>query len=929
MSFATILRALRNRSGYEAELDEELQFHLDARAAELERTGMAPQHARRQARVELGGWESHKDGMRQAFGLRWIDELVADLRYACRTLRRSPAFTLVAVGSLALAIGANTNIFSVTNQLLYLRLDVPHAEELRMLSATGPSPTVIHSSWGNSVTEHGLSNVDSIPYPAFKQLQAASHSVAGVAGFKDLYAVSVTAEGVARPQNAQLVSGNLYQVLETTPQLGRAILPSDEGAAGTGFVATISDRFWKTVFGGRRDVIGKSIRVNGNLVTIVGVNAPGFTGVASTTASPDLFLPLSLVTRMRASFLKSATFLDSPDTWWVNAVARTRPGVPDSKAAMELSLLLEAAIRSSQTIKAGDHIPHIRLDDGSHGLRFFDSERKPLFVLLALTGLVLLLACANIANLMLARTAARMRELSVRLALGASRSRILRQIITESLLLSALGGTFGFLFGYLGRNVLIRLYIGRLFLSQPIEIHFDWRVFAVTATVTIATGLLFGIVPAWLATRSDVSSGLKQTSQAITRRRRAWTGKWLISLQLALSTLLVAGAALFVRTLWNLDHVDPGFRTKGLLQFDIQAPSERYPGPAATELLQRIHQRLSALPGLGPVVLAQPALLNGSQWNSVFLVEGKPVPTKDSDFVGSSYSTVSSSFLKAMGIPILRGRDLSDSDTATSSLVAVINQSAARKFFPDADPIGRRFAQGFDPTAKEKLPFYTVVGVCADTEYSRLRQPPQPLYFTSLAQSQEVTGATVLVRSNLPGAESVPMIRKAISSIDPDLPLMDVRTLDEQIADSLRQERLIATLTAGFGLLALLLASVGIYGLMSYTVEQRTNEIGIRLALGARRLQVRGTVLREVLLLTSTGLVLGGAAVLILMRLLRSILFDTGDGFQEGMLFGVPRYDPASLAITTTVLLLVALLAGWLPAARASRIEPMQALRKE
>ncbi len=929
MSLLTTFRALFHRRRYESELDEELQFHLEARSAEFERAGVPAAEARRRARVELGGWESHKDGMRQAHRLRAFDEIIADLRYAARTLQRSPAFTLVAVGSLALAIGANTDIFSVTNQLLYLRLGVPHPKELRMLSTLGPSPSVRHSNWGSDIDEHGQSWGDSIPYPVFKRMQAETRSVTGIAGFKDLGQVSVTAEGEARPQTAQLISGNLYSLLQVKPQLGRAILPSDEGAAGTGSVATISYRYWQTVFGGRDDALGKVIRVNGNVLTVVGVNAPGFTGVASTTVSPDLFLPISLVTRLRASFREDANFINSPQIWWVNTVARVRPDVPDPKAATELSLLLESAVRSTQTVKAGDHIPRVQMDDGSRGLRFFDSERTPLQILLTLTGLVLLLACANIANLMLARTAARMREMSVRLALGASRGRILRQIITESLLISTIGGTIGLLLGYLGRNLLVKLYIGRAYLSQPIDIRFDWRVFTVTAAVTIGTGLLFGILPAWRATHSNVSSALKHNSRAATRRRSTWTGKLLISVQLALSTLLVAGAALFVRTLWNLDHVNPGFNTANLLEFDINAPSHRYSGPAAAALLRRIEERVGALPGVGQMAMAEPALLDGSSWNSGFLVEGRPKPTKDSEFISSSYSVVSPSFFKLMGIPLLRGRGFTEADTATSPHVAVINQSAVKKFFPNMDPLGRRFNLGWDPDPKKTPAWYTVVGICADTQNSSMKQPRQPLHFDPIAQSNEVTGGTFLVRSSLPPAETVPAIRRAVAGIDPDLPLMNVRTLDEQIADSLRQERLIATLTAGFGLLALLLASIGIYGLMAYTVAQRRNEIGIRLALGARRMQVRTAVLREVAALALGGVLVGSAGVLMPMRLMHNVLYDTEENFNSGMLFGLHGYDPASLALTATVLLTVALLAGWIPAARASRVEPMEALRDE
>ena len=929
MSMTSTLQTLLQRRRYESELDEELQFHVDARAAELQQTGVAAAEARRLARVELGGWESHKDGMRQVHRLRWLDEFVADVRYAARTLRRSRMFTLVAVGSLALAIGANTNIFSLANQLLYMRLNVPRPKELRVLSVIGPSPSVVQASWGNSTNEHGQYWADSLPYPVFKQLQAKSQGVAGIAGFKDVGQVSATVAGVARPQTAQVVSGNLYQLLEVAPQLGRGILPSDEGPAGTGFVAVISDRFWHTAFGGKSDVIGTSIRVNGNVVTIVGVNAPGFTGAASTTVSPDLFLPISLVTRLRAQFRqKKASILESPDFWWVNTIARAKPGVSDAKAIAELSVLLDSAVRSTQTIKPDKQVPHIQMDDGSRGLRFFDFERKPLEILLVLTGLVLLLACANIANLMLARTAARMREMSIRLALGASRGRILRQVITESLLISLLGGVAGLLLAFVGRDLLVKLYLGRQYLTRPIDVHFDWRVLSVTAAVSITTGLLFGILPAWRATHANVSSGLKDSSQASTRRRGAWTGKLIISFQLALSTMLVAGAALFVRTLWNLNHVDPGFKTANLLEFDIDAPTLRYPGPVAVDLLQRIQQRVGGLPGIGQLAMAGPALLGESQWFGDFQVEGVPKPSKESDFMGSAFSRVSPGFFKTMGIPILRGRDLTDADTATSLHVSVINESAAKKFFGGMDPLGRRFNMGDDPDTKALL-WYTVVGICADTQYSGLRDPRQPLHFEPIVQSENVTYATFVVRTSLRAPEAVPMIRRAITGIDSDLPMMNVRMLDDQIADSLKQERLIATLTAGFGLLALLLASIGIYGLMAYTVAQRTNEIGIRLALGAGRGQVRTIVLREVIVLTLAGVFVGIAGVLTAMHLMRSVLYDTEDNFNQGMLFGQHGYDPASLAVTVGILIVVALLAGWIPAARASRVEPMEALRHE
>jgi len=913
-----------HRGRFEAEMEEEMRFHVERREADLRRGGLSAVEARRRARLEFGGWESHKDGMRSSLIPRWLDDVAADIRFALRTLNRSRLFTAIAVGSLALAIGANTNIFSVANQVLYLRLGVPHPEQLRALTNVGPIPSVIHSSWGMSNEQHGERQTDSVPYTAFRQIQAKNRSLEGIAGYKDLPSIAATVNGEALTASLQLVSGNLYDVLEVKPQLGRAILPSDEDLSAP-HVATVSDRFWRKAMGARADAVGSTIRVEGITATVVGVNPKGFTGAATPLDSPDVFVPLTSATLLMPTFRSKVDYLGG-DRWWVNMIGRAKPGVSDAQAAQSLTLLLANAVRATGTVKAGEHIPRIVLNDGSRGLRMNDTQAAPIYVLLSLTLLVLLLACANIANLMLARTTARMKEMSVRLALGASRARILRQIVTESLLLSIIGGVLGLALGYAGRNGLLALYRGRSATGVEIDVHFDWRVFAFTAGVTIATGLLFGILPAWRATQSDINSGLKETGPSTTRRRGAWSGRAIVGVQITLSMLLVATAALFVRTLWNLNHVDPGYSTEGLVEFDIDAPVQRYHDDAGRALMETLQAKLSALPGIGEVSVAEPALLDGSWWSSGFEVEGLP-KTKNEDDHSSVYSTVGPEFFHLMGIRILRGRDFASTDTATSTRVSIINASAAKKFFPGLDPIGRRFSTGEDSVTKEKT-WYTVVGICADTQYGDLRSPRGPIHFDPLSQTKDIGGGTFLIRSKLPSAELVPMLRRTIASVDNDLPLMNLRTADEQIANSLRQERLFARLTAGFGVLALMLAVVGIYGVMAYTVSQRTNEIGIRLALGARRMQVRLLVLREVAWITVTGVGFGLTGLLLAMRSLKSLLYGR-ENLDSGLLYGMKGVDVAGLTAAAVILAVAALMAGWIPAERASRVEPMKALRHE
>ncbi len=560
------LRSISGRRRLEHDMDEELLFHLEARAADLTREGLTPQQATRKARLEFGGIESHKDSIRKSLGLRWIDELCTDLLYAIRILRKSPGFTVIAVASLALAIGANTTIFSYANQMLYVRLGVPHPRQLRLFTLRGDEHIAVHNFWGDGSIGTADSRLAAFTYPIYQQLRRNSGLqtvLQDIVAFKDLGSVNVTAAGAPQSGVVELVSGNFYTQMQLRPQLGRAILPTDDGAPGSGSVVVLSDRFWHSAYGGSRDVLGKTLRVNTMPLTIVGVNPPEFTSAqAGSTTVPELFLPLSLVSALNPG--RGASDPVGPALWWLTLMARTRSGVSDPRAEAALNAAFNAATRDTITLEKGDTIPRLVLQDGSRGDNFGEDDlAKPIYILLALAGLVLLLACVNIANLMLARAAFRQREMGVRLALGAGRNRILRQLMTESLLLAAAGGAFGLVLAYLSRNLIPSL-MHSGWQGGEFNIPFDWRVFGFTAAVATLTGLLFGIAPALRATRAQLNTSLKEGNRAATRARSSKTGKTLVALQILLSTLLVVSSALFVRTIMNLESVDPGFRVRGL-----------------------------------------------------------------------------------------------------------------------------------------------------------------------------------------------------------------------------------------------------------------------------------------------------------------------------------------------------------------------------
>ncbi len=890
------------------EIEDELAFHIEAYANDLMRGGLSREEAFRRARIELGGVAVQKENIREAWGTRAWDELRSDLRYASRMLAKSPGFTAIAIGSLALGIGANTTIFTITKQILLDKLAVHKPDELRLFAWTSAKKAVVHHSWGSwDQTPDGKTICTSFSYPVYQQLRQQNHVFQDVFAFKEFPRLTATIDGKAEAVTAQLVSGNFYQALGVKPILGRGIQDADDGAPGSGPVAVISDALWSRRFGRSPDVIGKAIQLNLTPITIIGVNPPGFTGASSVQSSPDVFLPFSMAP-IAAPIWADKPLLTDGNFWWVLVMGRVKPGVPDETARAALDVTLNAAVRSTMTVEKDRSIPRLTLQDGSRGEnsagRMFS---KPVYVLMAMAGFVLLLACANLANLLLARASSRQREMSVRLALGAGRGRILRQMFTESLLLSLSGGIAGLLLGYWGRNAIPHL-LSSSWETTTMNSRFDWKIFGFTAAISIVTGLLFGLAPAWQATRTQVSSGLKDNAQSATQRNRNVTGKAIVIIQVALSMLLLVGAGLFARTLANLNKNHLGFRPDNLLLFEIQPPRTRYAAPKDIALYRQLEERLASVPGINSITLSDTALISNSMSNSDFVPDGVPQKSKDDS---SAYTiAVGQNYFSTMGIPIRSGRGFNETDTETSRLVAVVNQQLVKDFFPNVNPIGRTFLSD-----KKHI---EIIGVSGDTRYANLRDdPPATFYLPYRQQPEGEQGMTFAISSTRDKRSIVPALREAVASVDKDLPLLDIRTQNEQIADTTKEERIFASLTSGFGVLALVLASIGIYGIMAYTVARRTNEIGIRMALGAQSGRVLRMVLREASWLTAIGVIAGLAIAVAMGRLIAS------------MLYGLKSYDPLTLSGAALFLVIVALAASWIPARRAAGIDPIKALRHE
>lgn len=906
--FRTWWKAVTHHEQLSSDIEDELAFHIASYAEDLICGGLPREEAMRRARAELGGISAQKENCRAAWGTWLWDELHGDIRYGLRMLGKSPLFTAIAIGSLALGVGVNTLIFAVTKGLLLDKLAVPHPDELRLLEWSAGDKGVVHNMWGYFDNVNGREISTSFSYPVYQQIRKQNQSLQAIFAFKPFGRVTATIGGRAEAVTMEMVSGNYYRTLEIKPVLGRAIDDADDGEVGSGPVAVISDGFWARRFGKSPDVIGRKIALNSIPITIVGVNPPGFTGAYSTHGSPDVFLPFSMQPIVAPKWKN--TLLTDTQMWWVLMMGRLKPGVAEQTAQAALNVSLNAAVRATMTVGKDDEIPVLALQEGNRGQNESAELAQPAYVLTSLSGFVLLLACANLANLLLARASGRQREISVRLALGAGRRRILRQMLTESLMLSLAGGTAGLLIGYLGRDAIPHL------MSSPWNTaettgDFDWKVFAFGTAVSILTGILFGLAPAWKATRTQVSSALKENAQTATRRRHNYAGKTIVMVQVALSMLLLVGAGLFTRTLVNLNHARLGFRPENILLFELQPPQTRYSAVQRTALFHHIEQELTAVPGVDSVTLSAVPLISGSMSNGAFIPDGQAAPSGKKSVADSNL--VGQNFFDTFSIPVIAGRSFRETDTETSPLVAVVNQALVKEFFPNASPIGKRFKA--DAKSAQSI---EIVGICKDAKYDRLRRDPRPTFYMPYRQNVDgEESMTYEVHTQLKPSAIVPVLRDAVASVDKDLPLLDIRTQIEQIDDTTKQERIFASLTSGFGMLALVLACIGIYGVMAYTVARRTNEIGIRLALGAQPGRVLRMVLGEAWWLAFVGVVVGLGAALGMGRLIAS------------MLYGLRPYDPTTLIMAGLLLVAVAVGASWIPARRAASVDPIKALRHE
>jgi predicted permease len=729
--------------------------------------------------------------------------------------------------------------------------------------------------------------------------------------------VNVVTDDRADLATAFVSTGNYYQVLGARTRLGRIIVPDDDKPAAPA-VAVLSSKFWNARFAADPEIVGKIVRVNGTPITIVGVLSPDFTGIQNTTAeAPDISFPLSLDDKVN---LFTDQRMTKPTSWWLQVMGRLKPGVTPAQVQGNFEGVFQQTARAgfdaylkslsdqeraTSSNQNRTHIPRLRAEYGHRGVYDVNNnEIRAVTILTIVVALVLLIVCANVANLLLSRATTRQKELSVRLSLGATRGRLIRQLLTESLVLATMGGALGILIGYWGKQLLPGS-SGRL-------TALDWRVLSFVMLVTLVTGILFGIAPALRGTGMNVSSALKETSRSVVGSRSA-LGKALLVVQVAISLVLLVGAGLFLRTLHNLRGVDVGFNPQNLLLFRVNPQLNRYDNARSVAFFQDLTARLEALPGVRGVAMSQPALLSGSVNSTSMFVQGRVYPVGQRDLDNNiNRVMISPNFFTVMEIPLLTGRFATDRDNnETAPKVALINEAAVRKFFPNENPIGQRFGNSLETAGQTEI-----IGVVRDTKYDSVRDSAPPTMFTPYGQRPGSFGIYEL-RVAGPQAGVTAAVREAVRQIDSNIPVTDVSTQIEQVERRYQQERVFAQAYTLFGVLALLLASIGLFGLMSYNVARRTNEIGIRMALGAQREDVLHLVMRESMILVAVGIAVGLA-----------IALGTGR-FVSTLLFGLPATDIATLALAILVMVVVSAFAGYLPARRASRVDPMVALHYE
>jgi predicted permease len=886
------------RQARDADLARELRDHLDLEAEEQRAAGLAPKEAAYAAHRALGNALNIEEDVRGAWGGQWLETFVQDMRCGLRQLRHNPGFATVVVLTLALGIGANTAIFSLLDTVLLKTLPVQQPEQLFFLDnvgARGPN--------------------GGPPYPCFERFRDETHGFSGMAAFSgDVSKLSI--DGRFEQALVQYASDTYFEVLGVKPVLGRLLAPGDERLNPPG--AVISYAYWQRRFGRSPEVLGKAIQLETRALTIIGVTPPEFFGLQ--VGHPvDITVPISL---------KAARQLHDPGAWWLDIIGRLKAGVSPELARAEIDVIYQNFMSGGQISPEDrrDYFNHIELLPASKGL---DELRhrfsKPLLVLMVLVGLVLLICCVNISNLLLARATARQREFAVRVAIGAGRARLIRQLLTETLLLFFFGAGLGLVFASWASHGLVGFFAtGRY--PIVVDLHLNVRILAFTAGVALITGLLLGLAPAFSAVRADPQRAIKEGENQFTASHpRLSAGKLLVSLEVASSLVLLFGASLFIRTLQNLKSIDPGFRTHGVFTMMVEPLDAEYQvsfGPPA--VLQKKAERLAtfwgqllaqvrATPGVQSASLSVLTPLSGRDRGVGVDVAGFQ-PRSDRD-KGVGENHVSDGYFETMGIPLLQGRTFTPSDNAAAPNVAILNETAARFYFGDRNPIGAHLDFGKTPISDG---IYQVLGVIRDSKHNSLREDTPRFVFLPVAQARDYLDRLALaVRTNSNTLDLAPIIRQRIRALGANILITETATLDQQIDQSLLRERLVSTLSSVFGLLALLIAAIGLFGVMSYATVRRTREVGIRMALGARSGAVVWLVLRETLLMVGLGIGLGIPAALLLGRTVGTLIY------------GLKPSDPTTVCGSVVILGAVAVLAGYLPAKRASKVDPMVALRYE
>jgi predicted permease len=905
---ASLARRLLHRQQVEDELDSEVRAFFEMRVERFLARGMSPQEARRAARLEFGSPEQVKQKVRESRTGAAMDTLFKDIVYACRVLRNSPGFTAIAVLTLALGIGANTAIFSLINAVMLRSLPVSHPEQLALL--TDPSEGGI----AMDTTQHGVRAI--LSYPEFEQLRSGNTVFSGLFAAQsetvdlDVFPGST---GAAHPIRAhtQLVSGEFFQVLGVQPAIGRAFTPAEDKTPGANPVAVVAYDFWQRELDGEPNIVGAQVRIGSAIFRVLGVAPAGFHGIL-VGDNTDFWLPIT----MQQKVFPNRNYLKPRDTLWLHAMGRFAPGISLKSAQAGINVTFQQALRAWSaelpTEKQRRDLLNqkIELRSGARGASQLRGQfSDPLTLVMAMVGVVLLIACANIANLMLARASGRQREIGVRLALGAARGRLIRQLLTESLLVAMLGGALGILIGAAGTRLLLALVatsstdLGR---SAP----GDYRVLLFTAAISLATGILFGLAPAMRATRLDVNRTLAANSRgSIGGQGRVQTGRILAVAQVALSLVLLLGAALFLRSLHNILSENLGYDRDHLLTVRIDPVAAGYKGANVPVLYQKVREALRAIPGVRGVTVSNTGLFSGDSGDHLS-IEGSPI--RDPEQLASSWTEVGPDYFKTLGISVLRGREIDAEDAARGAQVCVINESFARHFFPDSSPIGRHITDEY-PTTRET---FEIVGIVADSREHRPNEKKDPRFYANLTHPiGAVESVTFVLRTAGDPAAVGPAVRQSIRQVDASLPVVRLRTVNELIGRRLVTERLVAQLAAFFGGVALFMAAIGLYGVMSYSISRRSSEIGIRMALVASATSVIRMVLRETLGMVGIGMAIGLAGALALGRLISS------------RLYGLSASDPGAMAIATLIILATAVLAGYVPARRASKIDPMVSLR--